>query len=269
MNRPVIAGLETVWRSIDQLCSDLTDEEWRSPTDCPGWSVQDNLSHIVGTESSLLGRKAAPIDTAELRHVKSPMGAGNEAWVAERRDRPGPAVLEEFREVTALRLDWLRGLDDEGWDQPMDTPLGKGTYAGMMAIRLFDCWVHEQDMRLAVSQPGHLDGPVAEQAFARLVDGLGFVIGKRVAPPDGTTVVVELTGPLERTVAYRVDGGRAGPLTEPPEHPSVTLHMSDQIFGRLACGRRDPEVAIAERRVRIEGDIALGRRVVANLPITP
>jgi hypothetical protein len=29
-----------------------------------------------------------------------------------------------------------------------------------MHIRIFDCWVHEQDMRRATGRPGHLTGPV-------------------------------------------------------------------------------------------------------------
>ena len=26
----------------------LTEAEWKAPTECPGWSVQDNLAHIIG-----------------------------------------------------------------------------------------------------------------------------------------------------------------------------------------------------------------------------
>jgi hypothetical protein len=45
------------------MCRDLDVEQWRTVTDCPGWTVQDQLSHLIGIERSLLG-EAAP-DWAE------------------------------------------------------------------------------------------------------------------------------------------------------------------------------------------------------------
>ena len=47
---------ERVWGSIATLCASFTEGEWKLPTDCPGWSVQDQVAHIVGTEAWLLGR---------------------------------------------------------------------------------------------------------------------------------------------------------------------------------------------------------------------
>ena len=43
--------LDETWRSIDALCSGFTDEEWSTDTGCQGWSVQDQLSHLVDYES--------------------------------------------------------------------------------------------------------------------------------------------------------------------------------------------------------------------------
>jgi len=39
--------------SIHNLCADLTESQFKTPTQCPGWTVQDNLSHMIGTEKSL------------------------------------------------------------------------------------------------------------------------------------------------------------------------------------------------------------------------
>ncbi|MGA1698728.1 MAG: maleylpyruvate isomerase N-terminal domain-containing protein, partial [Ilumatobacteraceae bacterium] len=48
-----IAALGQCFDSITQLCEGLSKSEWKTPTDCPGWSVQDNLSHLIGIERML------------------------------------------------------------------------------------------------------------------------------------------------------------------------------------------------------------------------
>ena len=59
-----------VWHSIAALCTDLTETQWKTPTDCPGWSVQDQLSHLVGSESRLLGRAAPEHTPHATRQVR-------------------------------------------------------------------------------------------------------------------------------------------------------------------------------------------------------
>ena len=44
--------------AITALCEPLTENQWKQPTDCPGWSVQDNISHLVGIFLKLLGKDA-------------------------------------------------------------------------------------------------------------------------------------------------------------------------------------------------------------------
>ncbi len=57
-DKELVDNLERAWASIAQLCSELQESQWKTGTDCPGWSVQDQVSHLAGTESRLLGRPA-------------------------------------------------------------------------------------------------------------------------------------------------------------------------------------------------------------------
>jgi uncharacterized protein (TIGR03083 family) len=102
---PVIALLDATWASIAELGDQLDEEQWQRPTACPGWSVKDNLSHLVGMENHLRGAPADPPIDERPAHVRNDTGAFNEAAVAARRERPGSAVLTEFRGVTRARLD--------------------------------------------------------------------------------------------------------------------------------------------------------------------
>ncbi len=133
----------------------------------------------------------------------------------------------------------------------------------LLPFRIFDSWAHEQDIRRALARPCDL-GPVAEMAFARVLDALPFVVGKKVGPPDGTTVVFEITGSRPQTVAIGVAGGRAG-VVDPPAAPTLTLTLDAQTVACLGMGRWHPAASLAEGAVTIEGDPALGRQVVDNM----
>lgn len=261
MSPKVVDLQEDAFRVLGDLCSSLTPEEWALPTDLPGWSVQDNLSHIVGTESIILGHKAPDHDPGSKPWIRNPIGAGNEVQVDFRRYWPPTKVLEEYQEVTGARIKAIRAMTDEDLAAESWTPVGPGTVADLLAVRVMDVWVHEQDIRRAVGRPGSLEGPVAEHAFGRHAGAMPYVVGKKVAPPDGTTVVFEVTGPAGGTIAVGV-AGRAKRLDAVPDSPDATLSMDLETFNCLCCGRGDP--AEHARAVTITGDRALAEKIIAE-----
>ena len=75
--------LDQIWHTMGALGAELSEQDWKAPTEVPGWSVQDNLAHIAGMESRLLGRPEADHAVpADLPHVKNPIGEANEVFVA-------------------------------------------------------------------------------------------------------------------------------------------------------------------------------------------
>jgi hypothetical protein len=135
----------------------------------------------------------------------------------------------------------------------------------LLPFRAFDSWVHEQDMRVALDRPGGVDGPAAEAAMDRIVGTVSYVVGKKVAPPDGTVVVIECTPPLARTVAIAVEGGRARVLDAAPVDPTARIRVPGDVYARVACGRADPAAVLAAGSVTLDGDQAIGRRVLEEL----
>jgi uncharacterized protein (TIGR03083 family) len=257
--------LEQVWGSLDEACTGLTEEQWKTPTDLPGWSVQDNLAHISAIESSILGRPAPDHTPPEYDHVKNEVGQRNEVWVDARRSWSGADVLAEFREVTGARLAELRGFSEADFSADSWTPAGPGTVRDLLPFRAFDSWAHEQDIRRALDRPGDLDGPVADFALKRVVGALPFVVGKKVHPPDGTTVVFEVSGSWPTTVAIGVQDGRAKTLAEVPEDATVTLAIDAEAFACLGLGRWNRETAAERGMVSVRGDDALGRSVLDQM----
>ena len=117
-----------------------------------------------------------------------------------------------------------------------------------MAIRVFDCWYHDQDIREALGRPGYLEGPVADLSLGRIPPkGLPYVVGKKAGAPVGSTVVFEVAGSSPLVAAVHVPPeGRAVLLDSPPAEATVTLGMDRRTFSRLA-GAAGPATAPAPK----------------------
>ncbi len=262
---PIVELLAQEWAQLAELGASLSPADWATPTECPGWSVQDQYAHIIGTESMLLGEPTPEPEVGDAAHIRNPIGKANEAWVASMRTLAGAEVLDRFRTVTAARLEQLRAFPAERFDEVGPTPVGNAPYREFMNVRLMDNWVHEQDIRRAVGRPGHLSGPIVEHSLGRFVPAMGFVVGKKAAAPDGASVVFDLAGEAGRTVVVTVADGKAKVGTDAPSSPTVTLAMDVATWWCLALGRWDGPTTRAEGLVTITGDLALGERVVDNL----
>ena len=135
-----------------------------------------------------------------------------------------------------------------------------------MRIRHFDCFMHEHDMRLAVGAGPRSDVDDLESCLDEVVTGLGYIVGRRAALPDGTRVRIELTGPAARTLLVAVDG-RAAVTDVLDGAPTVEVTMPVPLFLRLTGGRDDPDPK-ALGRVEVGADHELGEKLVANLAFT-
>ena len=265
----IVSCLDIVWESMSRLCEPFTEAQWKLATDCAGWSVQDQLSHITGSESRLAGSPAPDHTPPESPHVKNQIGAANEIHVDYRRSWPGSKVLEEFNRVTARRREMLNDITEDDLTVETQNPTGSGTAADALYIRIFDAWVHEQDIRRAVGAPGHFEGPVAEYSMNRMADVMPYVVGRRAAAPDGATVLFQIAGPSGLSMPIGVADGRASRLDSEPDEPTVTLGMDSEIFLRLCCGRVDPDEVLKSDDVKIAGNIRLGEAIVRQMNYMP
>jgi uncharacterized protein (TIGR03083 family) len=263
--RGLISQLHEVWSSLAGLGATLTDKEWALPTACPGWPVAAQYAHVIGTESVLLGRPAPDLDPGPARHVRNDIGRFNEAWVAGLAPLPRTEVLARFAEVTDARGQALAAMDEDNFSEPSWTPVGQADYRRFMQIRVFDCWVHEQDVRMAVNRAGHEVGAVVEQVVDEIGRALGYIVGKKAGAPAGSSVAIELTGPLRRTLCVMVEG-RARVVDRLDAPATATLTLGSVLFTRLACGRVDPAAVIGE--VQVGGETDLGQRLLTALPFT-
>lgn len=264
----VLAGLFAMWDDISTLLDGLTEADWQGASPLPGWDVKALVAHMIGTESFLAGVPAPQpdIDVSALEHVRNDIGVMNECWVRYLSGESGADVLARFNDVTADRRKALTGMSDEEWDAVTLTPVGPESYGRFMRVRVFDCWMHEQDIRAALRRPSsddQLRGPAAEFSLDEIAATMGYVVGKRAKAPAGSRVLFELTGPVSRSIRVSVDG-RAQLVDDfGGQEPTVTIRLDGLQFTRLAGGR--PMCPTRAQDVELDGDKEVGAQVIEHL----
>jgi uncharacterized protein (TIGR03083 family) len=261
--------LRLQFKSLDDLGSALTQREWHAPAALPGWVVFDVYAHIIGTEASLEGEglPEVPLDVASFDHVRNDIGTFNETWIEAMSNLGSEAMMARFRSIAAMRLDSLWAMSDEEFEAETLTPIGPAPYWRFMQIRVFDCWMHEQDVRVALGRPGHERGPCAEAAIDEVERALGYIVGKKVGAVDGSSVTFELTGPVDRVINVLVTEGRAEVVDSLRTRPTATVTMTSSLFMRLIGGRTE-HLTSRMGQMSFEGDLDLAQRVVTNLAFT-
>ncbi|ORB69223.1 maleylpyruvate isomerase family mycothiol-dependent enzyme [Mycobacterium scrofulaceum] len=264
----VLTGLFAVWDDIAALLDGLPEPEWEVASPLPGWDVKALVAHMIGTESFLAGVPAPQpdIDVSTLEHVRNDIGVMNECWVRYLAAESGADVLKRFRDITDDRRGALTEMPAEEWDAVTLTPVGPESYGRFMRVRVFDCWMHEQDIRVALGRPSaddQLAGPPSELSLDEIAGTMGYVVGKRAKAPEGSRVLFELTGPLSRSIHISVDGRAQLVEDFDGQEPTVTIRLDGLQFTRLAGGR--PMCAGRSQDVDLGGDRDVAAQVVEHL----
>jgi len=250
-------------RDFRTLASAVPDAEWSRPTDLPGWTVQDVMSHVAGVESDLLGRPAMghTPDFGALPYVQDPFAQYVEVAVDARRSWSPARVRADLVDVIDERVLLLDAGEVEA-NSPAVAFFG--SMERLLVMRPFDVWVHEQDVRRATGRPGNLTGAGAQVTAAAIRSMLPYVVGKRVKPGPGTCVRWTVTGELAFVETVLIDGdGRAALAPDYPGEPTVTLSASWEAFALIASGRA------AAAQPTVTGDAKLGSQVLDQMTVTP
>ncbi|MFJ4523713.1 maleylpyruvate isomerase family mycothiol-dependent enzyme [Streptomyces sp. NPDC088810] len=255
--------------AISEMVQSLVEGEWNRRTPCPGWSVRDIVSHVIGLDCEMLG-DPRPIHALprDLFHVTTEHQRYMEMQVDVRRHHTAPEMTAEL-EYTVIRRN--RQLRNESRDPGtlVRGPLGTEiTLERAYRIRAFDVWVHEQDLRAALGRPGNLDSPGAYVTRDVLLEALPKVVAHDANAPRSSAIVFDVHGPVEFLRTVRVDiHGRGTVETAPALGPAAALTLDWETYVRLACGRVSPE-AVADR-VKTEGDQDLAAAILRHFAVTP
>ncbi|SDD98068.1 maleylpyruvate isomerase family mycothiol-dependent enzyme [Streptomyces prasinopilosus] len=254
--------------AISELVQPLVEADWNRRTPCPGWSVRDVVSHVIGLDCEMLG-DPRPIHALprDLFHVTDEHQRYMEIQVDVRRHHTAPEMTSELEYTIIRRNRQLRNESREP-GRTVRGPLGSElTLEESMRRHAFDVWVHEQDLRAALGRPGNLDSPGAYVARDVLLEELPRVVAEKAQAPRSSAVVIDVHGPVEFLRTVRVDiQGRGTLETSPALGPAVSLALDWETYVRLACGRVTPE-AVSDR-VKTDGDPDLAAAILRHFAVT-
>jgi uncharacterized protein (TIGR03083 family) len=237
VDRAAAAG--ALWDRVIALAEGVDDRAWTRETPCPGWSVQDMLAHLSAVQVGFDAGIDLPTPQG-WTPPSDPQSAWTESGVVARRSWDRAAVLTELREARAGHVARLSAVRD--WSAQTTGPLGPTTEEGLLQIRLFDLWVHVQDLREALGLDIDADdtSTAAVLAHTFVLDRVPYLFVKRAGAVDGATMRLVLGAPLDFDSVLEVSGGRArfNPEADPG---SCSVTAAPAALTLLCAGRGDPE----------------------------
>ena len=206
-------SLEQCYDAIESVCSRLTGEQWQAQSLCPDWDMRAVVTHLGMMERVMAGWLP---DSAEDVPPLDRIGPYNE----QAASLDDEAFAARIAEIFADRRADLAGAADADLARPSWTPIGPKTYGRFLEIRIFDFWVHERDITTPLGWPSDDAGPRAEISLGQVESSIGYIVGKKIGLPDGTSIVFHLTGPIKHDITVVVDG-RARQVDPSRSRPSI------------------------------------------------
>lgn len=206
----------------------FTDDEWRSPSRNPGWTVHQTMQHVAGVrlEIARVNDGGPRTWSADFDPNRSP-----QEDIDRRATETPTETVRGHREATDRLLGQLA--DRSGSEEQRPMLWGEPADFRLFYLHLhWDSWVHERDMLLPLGRPHEVD---AESTRFALAYGLLIAgVGVRMAGQDlEATIATPAIGDVALTVtpdeiAVEVDavggGGR--------HHASDAGALVDALSGR-------------------------------------
>jgi uncharacterized protein (TIGR03083 family) len=229
---------------LGALLDTLTPEEWIRPTGIRGGiTVADMVLHLIGVERYTLGQLGrGPSHDAPLRDDHYPVSQVAAADVA---GADGPTLARTWwHDVMGL----IAAAGELGPDQPLTFHDLPGSLRGLLVIRTFELWTHNDDIRRALGRTlSLLDDDRLTLMSTQLMGSLPHGLALTGTTRPGRTARFNLSGPGAGSFDVALAPG------EVPGPPDVTIWTSTLDLCRLAANR----IAVDALDAVVDGDRSL------------
>jgi len=257
------------------LLKALTEDEWGAATVCKGWSVKDIAAHLFADDLGRLSRGRDGFAGAELALGTDPerfdaellaaINRQNELWVDACRRLSPRVLIELLRWSGGETQSYFESLDMYAVGEPVTWAGPEPAPVWLDVAREFtERWLHQQQIRDAVSRPGLYEPRIFEPVLDTFVRALPHTFRDRPAP-DGTQVRLVITGDAgEEWSLVRREGGWSLCKDAGKEAAAIVTLDGDTAW-RVFTKGISKEEALA--RATITGDSGLGEKVLDTVSI--
>lgn len=255
-----------------ELLSDLSAADWARPTACPGWTVQDVATHVLGDH---LGRLSRHRDGFQSPHPQDGeefpvfLHRVNAEWVLAAR-RISPPLLIELLSVTGTQLArfWAT-LDIDALGEPVTWAGSDAAPVWLDAAREFtEYWIHNTQIAEAAGRPGPNDRRYLAAVVDTFLRALPHTL-RHLSRPVGTSLQVTVTGPAGgiwtcvRTPTRWALTDQRGPEPDARldldarQEPDARLELDADTAWRLCVRGLTPDQARPKARVAGDQQLAI------------
>ena len=228
----VLDDLVAEYDRLESILSGLTDDQWRSESGAPGWSVTDVMIHLAQTEEAVVATTSRPNEPNRLSREGVTLDEWVDQQVASERDEP-EVVFDRWKAARRASVDALRAAEPDAKFSWAHTPLKPRTLA---TTRLAEHWAHALDVTVPFDIPlpdtdrlrhiawlGHstlpygfaFNGQEAHELFAQLTAPDGVTIW-RFGRSDADSTITGSAGAFCRVGAQRLSPEASGLVTTGP-----------------------------------------------------
>ena len=185
---------------LEATLATLSDEQWKLPSRCVGWSVRDVIAHLV----TVNGFWHASI-TAGCAGEPTRMLAGFDPaatppkLVDSMHELSAAEVLEQFAATNEALLGTLGALTDAQWRMPAESPAGHVPIRLVAQHALWDCWIHERDITAPLGRTTAVE-PDEVASCLQYAAAVGPLLGLGVGRAASAMLAVEATDPAVQFV---------------------------------------------------------------------
>ena len=174
------------------LVAPLDDAGWATPTPAPGWSIQDQISHLAYfDEAATTAATDSDAFQAELAAALADPDGITERIARRGREMTSTAVLDWFTSARAAMVATFLELDPSARVPWYGPPM---SVASSLTARIMETWAHGQDVADALGATRSPTRALQQVAYLG-VRTLGFSFTTRGLDPPDAPVFVSLHAP--------------------------------------------------------------------------
>jgi uncharacterized protein (TIGR03083 family) len=253
------------------LLERLSEEEWKAPTICTGWSVKDVAIHLLGNDIGILhirdklGREISAEYKWKWNDLVAFINEHNQSWVNAGR-RISSKLLIDFLLLTGEQTsEYFKTVDLFSLGRPVSWAGSKPAPRWLDIAREYtERWVHQQQIRDATKKPGLTSkiflSPVLRTFIRALPESF-----RDVKAADGTQLKVTITGDSGGDWLLIKEKNEWGIYSSFSVQPETTVELDEDTAWRLFTKGMTKDTAL--EKIRFTGNEAYYLKILDTIAI--